>query len=135
MSVDRHAFAHPSKPLVRNLILNSGTALLELPLRDPAHTEFSFVAVGLGFPGGNATEELEFMRTVPADSLLTFMKAHRDSEATPKLYFQPIIDECTQFSDYDERVKSGNFSKLVNSYETSFYYSSADHVNLIYSLQ
>ncbi|KAI1380510.1 para-nitrobenzyl esterase [Hypoxylon crocopeplum] len=111
-SVDVHSFQYPDKPLVRNQIMNSGTALPVLPLPDPGHKFFTFVAKSLGFEGGDPVAELEFMRQQSAEALLAFIKAHTFSKKEPFLSFRPIVDGFTLFTDFEERAKAGNFSKL-----------------------
>ncbi|KAI1416414.1 acetylcholinesterase [Hypoxylon sp. FL1857] len=111
-SVDVHSFQYPDKPLVRNQIMNSGTALPPLPMPDPDNKFFSFVARSLGFKGGDPASELEFMRQQPAEELLNFIKTHAFSKKEPVLSFRPVIDGVTLFDDFEERAKAGKFSKL-----------------------
>lgn len=115
-SVDCHAFSYPSKPLVRNLIMNSGSSILKLPVSDPNHEQFSYVAQGLGFPGGHAMEELAFMREQSADAIIEFLRAHSMQETVePLLSFQPVVNDYDEFDDYEKRAQAGNFSKLVST--------------------
>ncbi|KAI0113098.1 para-nitrobenzyl esterase [Daldinia grandis] len=111
-SVDVHSFQYTDQPLVRNQIMNSGTALPPLPTSDPECKLFTFVAKSLGFKGGNSAAELEFVRQQPAEKLLDFIKAHTVSKKAPILSFRPIIDGYTLFEDFEERAKTGKFSKL-----------------------
>ncbi|KAI1387600.1 acetylcholinesterase [Hypoxylon trugodes] len=111
-SVDAHSFQYPDKPLVRNQIINSGTALNPLPVRDTDHGYFTFVAESLGFEGDDPSAELEFMRQQSAEKLIEFIKSHTASGEDPQLSFRPVIDGFTLFDDFEERAKAGNFSKL-----------------------
>ncbi|OTA90440.1 hypothetical protein M434DRAFT_33595 [Hypoxylon sp. CO27-5] len=111
-SVDLHSFQYPDKPLVRNQIMNSGSALPHLPMVDPENKFFSFVGSSLGFKGGSPAAELEFMRQQPAEKLLEFIRTHAASKKEPVLSFRPVVDESTIFSDPDERATAGKFSKL-----------------------
>ncbi|KAJ0318097.1 hypothetical protein COL5a_010845 [Colletotrichum fioriniae] len=113
-SIDCHAFLHPDKPLVRNLILHSGCALPPLPVSDPKCTHFSALAKTLGFPGGDAAAELKYMRQQPPQVLLEAIHNHWATEEKPFLSFRPIVDNFTLFNDYEDRAKAGNFSKLVS---------------------
>ncbi|KAK1510631.1 acetylcholinesterase [Colletotrichum tamarilloi] len=117
-SIDCHAFLHPDKPLVRNLILHSGCALPLLPVSDPGCTHFSALAKALGFPGGDAAAELEFMRQQPSQELLEAIQHHWATEEKPFLSFRPVVDGFTLFDDYEDRAKAGNFSKLPAIYGT-----------------
>ncbi|XXG95525.1 hypothetical protein Hte_001789 [Hypoxylon texense] len=111
-SIDVHSFQYPDNPLVRNQIMNSGTALPPLPIPEPGNKLFTFVAKGLGFAGSDPAAELEFMRQQPAERLLGFIKAHAASKKPPFLGFRPIVDGFTLFADFEERAKAGKFSKL-----------------------
>ena len=114
-SIDIHSFVYPDSPLVRGMILHSGTTLPRLPVHDPEHTYFSFVAKSLGFEGGDAEAELEFMRQQPAKKLMEFIENHFYTKKEPFLAFRPVIDNFTLFDDYEERALAGKFSKLVSS--------------------
>ncbi|KAK7460182.1 acetylcholinesterase [Colletotrichum acutatum] len=109
-SIDCHAFLHPDKPLVRNLILHSGCALPPLPVGDPECTHFSALAKALGFPGGDAAAELEFMGQQPPQVLLEAIQHHWATEERPFLSFRPVVDNFTMFDDYEDRAKAGNFT-------------------------
>ncbi|KAK1448048.1 carboxylesterase, partial [Colletotrichum cuscutae] len=111
-SIDCHAFLHPDKPLVRNLILHSGCALPLLPVSDPGCTHFSALAKALGFPGDDAAAELDFMRQQPPQELLEAIQHHWATEEKPFLSFRPVVDGFTLFDDYEDRAKAGNFRKL-----------------------
>lgn len=113
-SIDIHSFLRPDEPpLVRGLILHSGTTLPPLPVHDPEHTYFSFVARSLGFAGGDAQAELEFMRRQPAEALIAFIENHFYTKTAPFIAFRPVVDNFVFFNDYEERAKAGRFSKLV----------------------
>ena len=114
-SIDIHTFLYPDNPLVRNIILHSGTTLPRLPVHDPEHTYFSFVAKSLGFEGKDAQAELEFMRQQPVEKLIEFIENHFYTKTAPFLAFRPVVDNFTLFDDYEERAIAGKFSKLVRS--------------------
>ncbi|OJJ46827.1 hypothetical protein ASPZODRAFT_64683 [Penicilliopsis zonata CBS 506.65] len=113
-SVDCHGFSYADNSLVRGVILNSGAALLPLNVNDPTHSHFSFVAKSLGFPGGDAAAELDFMRQQPAERLTKFREEHTKTGAEPILRFQPIVDGRTELEceDYEARLRDGRFSKV-----------------------
>ncbi|ORY59521.1 Alpha/Beta hydrolase protein [Pseudomassariella vexata] len=114
-SIDMHAFQYKDNPLVRGLIINSGTALPHMnAVSDPEHKQFSFVAQILGFKGGSPAEELRFMRQQSAEKLLKTIEAHSYTKQAPFLNFRPIVDKVTMFDDYEELAKAGEFSKLDN---------------------
>ncbi|KXH27475.1 carboxylesterase [Colletotrichum salicis] len=112
-SIDCHAFLHPEKPLVRNLILHSGCALPPLPVNDPEGKHFSALAKALGFLGHDAVAELEFMRHQPPQELLEAIQHHWATEKKPFLSFRPVVDNFILFDDYEDRAKAGNFSELI----------------------
>ncbi|KAI0386481.1 para-nitrobenzyl esterase [Hypomontagnella monticulosa] len=111
-SVDVHSFQYPDKPLVRNQIMNSGTILPPLPMPDPNHTHFTFVAKSLGYTGNSSVGELEFLRKQPADKIIGFIKSWFYTNKAPFLSFRPIVDGVTLFDDWEKRAMEGRYSKL-----------------------
>ncbi|KAH8890540.1 alpha/beta-hydrolase [Thozetella sp. PMI_491] len=111
-SIDVHSFQYPEKPLVRNLIMTSGTALPPIPAPEPGHTHFSFVARALGFPGGDSQTELEYMREQPFEKLSEAIKTQFYTGEKPFLSFRPIVDGVTDRDNYEELTREGKFSKL-----------------------
>ncbi|GJC89005.1 lipase 1 [Colletotrichum liriopes] len=82
IAVDYYSFAYAEDPIVRGLIMDSGTAHLDqLMNHDASHSNFTFVAQQLGC--GNLTDakaELACMRKIPAEKLERFVADYKDSE-------------------------------------------------------
>ncbi|TDZ99834.1 Lipase 4 [Colletotrichum sidae] len=114
IAVDYYSFAYPKDPIVRGLVMDSGTAHLDqLMSHDESHSNFTFVAQQLGC--GNQTDakaELACMRKIPAEKLETFVATYKDSGVTPSIGFSPLIDNKIVFSNYTEKAALGEFSDL-----------------------
>ncbi|ORY70939.1 carboxylesterase [Pseudomassariella vexata] len=114
IAVDYYNFAYPEDPIVKGLIMDSGTAHLDqLMSLDTAQSSFSLVAANVGC--GNTTDavaELACMRKVPAETLESFIVNYHFSGATPSLSFSVIADEKLVFSNYTERAEAGAMSDL-----------------------
>ncbi|OJD30335.1 chlorogenic acid esterase precursor [Diplodia corticola] len=112
VAVDYYNFAYPSDPIVKGLIMDSGTAHLDqLTSWDLGHTNFTAVAQGLGC-GANQTAaaELACMREAPASKIANFIAEYQDSTATNKktLSFSPRADNVVVFGNYTERIKDSD---------------------------
>ncbi|GKT93782.1 para-nitrobenzyl esterase [Colletotrichum tofieldiae] len=116
IAVDYYSFAYAEDPIVRGLIMDSGTAHLDqLMNHDASHSNFTFVAQQLGC--GNLTDakaELACMRKIPAEKLERFVADYKDSEVTPTIGFSPQIDNKIVFSNYTEKAALGEMSDLVS---------------------
>ncbi|KAF2430910.1 alpha/beta-hydrolase [Tothia fuscella] len=110
IAADAYNLAYPDDPIISGLILNSGTALLDVFSSDTAHSNFTFVAEKLGC--GNATEsaELECMRDIPVEKIENFLKEYEDSGRKPALSFLPVQDDITLFRDPAARARQGKLS-------------------------
>ncbi|KKY21055.1 putative para-nitrobenzyl esterase [Diplodia seriata] len=110
VAVDYYNFAHAADPIVKGLIMDSGTAHLDqLTSWDLGHTNFTFVAQGVGC--GNTTsdaEELSCMRSVPAWKIEKFVAAYEDSGASPSITFAPRVDNAWVFGNYTERIRDAD---------------------------
>lgn len=118
VAVDYYNFAHAADPIVAGLIMDSGTAHLnQLLSSDTPHSNFSFVAAGLGC--GNLTSspstELACMRDVPAWKIEKFVATYEDSGAAPGITFSPVIDEKWVFGNYTARAANGDISDVVRA--------------------
>jgi carboxylesterase type B len=116
VAVDYYSFAYPEDPIVRGLVMDSGTAHLnQLMSLDDSHSNFTFAAQQFGC--GNLTDakaELACMRTISADKLEAFVAGYQDSYATPSITFSPVIDNKVVFANYSEKAALGEFSDLVS---------------------
>ncbi|KAF4309207.1 putative chlorogenic acid esterase precursor protein [Botryosphaeria dothidea] len=114
VAVDYYNFAQVEDPIVKGLIMDSGTAHLDqLTSWDLPHSNFTFVASSLGC--GNQTSaaaELACMRDVPADKIEKFVAEYEDSGKAPSITFSPIVDNKWVFGNYTERARNGDQSGL-----------------------
>lgn len=116
-AVDLYNFAYAEEPIVKGLIMDSGTAHLDI-LINRERTDFSsFSLVASHFGCGNQTTseaELECMRKVPASELENFVATYEDSGASPSINFIPVVDEKLVFNNYTEKAAEGEMSDLVS---------------------
>ncbi|KAK0103523.1 hypothetical protein ONS95_005544 [Cadophora gregata] len=114
VAVDYYNFAYPSDPIVKGLIMNSGTVHLDqLVSPDTPHSNFTFVASNVGCANQtNAAAELACMRNVPADVIEDFLHAYEDSGVSPSITFAPTVDDVIVFGNYTERTALGALSTL-----------------------
>lgn len=123
VAVDYYNFAYPRDPIVKGLIMNSGTAHLnQLVSQDTIYSNFTFVATNVGC--GNQTDaaaELACMRKVPADVIEDFVHAYEDSGVSPSITFSPTVDEVIVFGNYTERAALGALSTLVRPTHTGYH--------------
>ncbi|KAK6599949.1 chlorogenic acid esterase precursor [Botrytis cinerea] len=91
-SVDSYGYAYPDEPIVKGLIIDSGSAYLL----------------------GNLAPEAEIgcMRNVSANAIENALSAYTSSGATPKLAFTPFPDNVTAFSNPADRAERGLVAKL-----------------------
>jgi carboxylesterase type B len=127
VAVDYYSFAYPDDPIVRGLVMDSGTAHLDqLMSHDEVQSNFTFVASQLGcganVTGGDALVELACMRKIPAETLETFVATYKDSEVTPTIGFSPLVDGKIVFENYTERAALGRFSDLVRALSFFFFF-------------
>ncbi|KAF4780658.1 chlorogenic acid esterase precursor [Colletotrichum scovillei] len=114
IAVDYYSFAYAEDPIVRGLIMDSGTAHLDqLMNHDETHSNFTFVAQQLGCGNSTTPEaELACMRKIPAEKLENFVATYKDSEVTPTIGFSPQIDNKIVFANYTEKAALGELSDL-----------------------
>lgn len=115
-SVDYYNYAYAEDPIVKGLVMESGTALIPQG-NDATGSNFSFVAsnVGCGGLASNADAELACMRKVPAKTIEDFVAKYSDSGGSPGLSFGPIPDGKSVFADYKQRALDGKQAKIVSS--------------------
>lgn len=116
IAVDYYSFVYAEDPIVRGLVMDSGTAhLSQLMTDDDSHSNFTFAAQQLGCDNQtDATAELACMRTISAETLEDFVAEYQDSYATPSISFSPVIDNKIVFANYTEKAALGEFSDLVS---------------------
>ncbi|KAI8317496.1 Lipase 4 [Colletotrichum sp. SAR11_240] len=114
IAVDYYSFAYPQDPIVRGLVMDSGTAHLDqLMSHDDIQSNFTFVAQQLGCGNQTTAEaELACMRKIPAEKLENFVATYKDSGVTPSIGFSPVIDNKIVFANYTEKAALGEFSDL-----------------------
>lgn len=116
-AVDLYNFAYPKAPIVKGLIMDSGTAHLDILInRDTTDfTSFSLVAANLSCANQTSSAaELECMRKVPAWELEKFIAIYEDSGASPSINFIPTVDGKLVFNNYSELAAEGAMSDLVS---------------------
>ena len=113
-SADFYNYAFYSDPVVKGLVMDSGTALLPIFSADFSHSNFSFVASKVGCPGLSSQPqgELACMRTVPATTIESFLQQYQDNGTSPSISFVPVPDERRIFSNYTARALQGKLAKL-----------------------
>ncbi|KAK1999423.1 carboxylesterase [Colletotrichum falcatum] len=114
VAADYWNFAYAADPIVKGLILDSGTAHLDqLMNHDASHSNFTFVAQQLGC--GNLTDaraELACMRKIPAEKLERFVADYKDSQVVPTIGFSPQVDNKIVFANYTEKAALGEMSDM-----------------------
>lgn len=117
-SVDLYNFAYPEDPIIKGLIMDSGTAHLDLLLNADTtdFSSFSIVAANVGCANQTtAAAELECMRKVSAEDLEAFVAYYEDYDNSPSINFIPMVDGVLVFENYTERANAGNISHLVST--------------------
>jgi carboxylesterase type B len=121
-SVDMYTYAHPSDPLVKGFIAQSGVAL-DAPESDG--TNFTYVAeqVGCGTADGRETDanaELECMQQAPATAIIEVYNNYNATlNAGKPLSFSTVADNRTRFSNYSDRRSQGLFARVPIIYSTA----------------
>lgn len=115
VAADMLAHAYPDDPLASALFLQSGTAMVNISLPDPTHSNFTFVARNLGcdFPSSPA-DELACMRQVPMSLIQNFIGQYRDNGTVdpPLGVFKPSPDERVVFFNYTARAARGLLARV-----------------------
>jgi carboxylesterase type B len=106
-SVDYYSYAYPSQPLVQGLIMDSG--FVSPQNSPPESSNFTFIASQVGCGNKTASTELDCMRNVTADSILTAFTASLASGVN----FGPVLDERIIFSNYTGRALKGKIANIV----------------------
>lgn len=129
-SIDLYNFAYPEDPIITGLIMDSGTAHLDLLLNADTtdFSSFSIVAANVGCANQTtAAAELECMRKVSAEDLETFVAYYEDYDNSPSINFIPMVDGVLVFENYTERANAGNISHLVSTHKnTDFPFHAAE---------
>lgn len=115
-AVDLYNFAHAEDPIVKGLIMDSGTAHLDILINTDStdFSSFTLVAANVGCANQtSAAAEVECMRKVPAWKLEKFVATYEDSDESPSINFIPLVDGNWVFDNYTERARIGNMSDLV----------------------
>ncbi len=109
-SVDIYDFAYPVEPIVKGVIMDSGSASL-LSSRDSNHTNFTSMARVLGCGNQAAADELACMRNIPMDTIIQAFTA----ALSTGINFVPVVDEKIVFSNYTQRALDKQIAKIVCS--------------------
>lgn len=107
VSVDWYNYAHYKDPIVSNLMMDSGTALLPGSTGTPGN--FSYVAAQVGCGGRNSSEELACMREVDAQKLSDVIGTSNET-----LVFYATYDEKLYFRNYTDRATRGLMADIVS---------------------
>ncbi|QSZ34459.1 hypothetical protein DSL72_006053 [Monilinia vaccinii-corymbosi] len=110
-SVDNYAYAYPTDPIVKGLILDSGSSFL-LRSTDSSQTNFTALAGMVGCKNLKPTAELKCMRKVSATAIANALSDYSNSGATPALSFVPVPDNVTAFANPEDRALKGLGTKL-----------------------
>ncbi|KAJ0109029.1 hypothetical protein J7T55_002221 [Diaporthe amygdali] len=114
-AVDLYNFAYAEEPIVKGLIMDSGTAHLDILINreNTDFSSFSLVAANLGCGNQTSSEaELACMRKVPASKLENFVATYEDSGASPSINFIPVVDDNLVFNNYTQKAADGEMSDL-----------------------
>ncbi|KAJ7463991.1 para-nitrobenzyl esterase [Mycena latifolia] len=103
------AFAFPADPIVRGVIMDSGTALFPTAAKtnDTAQAHFAAVASQLGCGGAcDAAAQVDCLRGVPWEAIEALLAANAS------LSFLPVPDERVVFANYTARYAAGALSRV-----------------------
>ncbi|KAK2754874.1 hypothetical protein FQN54_006767 [Arachnomyces sp. PD_36] len=112
--IDAHLFAWPDDPIVSAAVCFAG-AMLGVVSQDKDKESFKRLARRLGCPEDATPEEqIAFVREVDAGAIIGCFRAYNDSEAEPKMYFRPQIDNVVILTPEEqlERAGQGKFAKV-----------------------
>jgi acetylcholinesterase len=112
-STDYYNFAYPSDPIIGGIIMDSSSSLSNAAPTSDLGDSFTILASHLGCGNLSATDELVCMKKVDYQEMENFLKSYQDAGTKPTISFTPIADNITVFSNYTERYRQGNFSKVV----------------------
>ncbi|GIZ38590.1 hypothetical protein CKM354_000200200 [Cercospora kikuchii] len=120
VSVDFYGFTYAEDPIVKGLIMDSGTSFLSVqagrnaPLPgDNTGANFTTVAKGVGCGNAAEGEEMvECMRGVDWKVLENFVANYSRSGAQPALTFGAAADGVVVFGNYTERALEGGQAKI-----------------------
>lgn len=111
-SVDYYNYAWYHDPIVKGLIMHSGSVFATGTSKDPSHTNFTFVAQNVGCGSLSAGDELECMRMVSWKAMIDFYEAYNLNHTTGALGFTTVVDNQTKFLDYESRTLAGKWTGL-----------------------
>lgn len=111
-SVDYYNYAWYHDPIVKGLIMHSGSVFATGTSKDPSHTNFTFVAQNVGCGNLSAGEELECMRTVSWKSIIDVYERYNLNHTTGTLGSTTVVDDQTKFLDYASRTLAGKWTGL-----------------------
>lgn len=104
-SVGIYSYAHPKDPIVKGLIADSGSAGVAA---GGSRTAFSTFAGYVGCGGLSPKEQLRCLQRLEASEIQETL-----SFGNTGTRFVPGADNVTAFSNYTERLASGQFANLV----------------------
>lgn len=121
ISVDYYNFAYPSDPIVKGLVMDSGTAQTSIATTDTAQSNFTFVAENVGCEGYGDDDagRLTCMRKVDGNKIEDFVARYQEMALSPAIAFTPVIDEKVVFSNYTERALGGYQAEIVSTRASS----------------
>lgn len=112
-SVAMYPYAWTEDPIVAGLIADSGSAG-SINGADTAHTNFTSLAGMVGCGGLSSSAEVACVRNVPAQRLEDALSLYGESGKLPALRFTPTPDGVVVFSNYTERLLSGELAQTVS---------------------
>ena len=111
-SVDYYNYAWYQDPIVKGLIMHSGSVFATGTSKDATHMNFTAAAHSVGCERDSAAEELACMRTVSWESIIEFYEEYNLNHTTGTLSFTTVVDNLTKFSDYVNRTLAGKWTGL-----------------------
>jgi cholinesterase len=118
-SVDIYNYAWYKDPIVKGLIMDSGTSFIEdifnSGVPGPRYSNFTYVASQFGCNNTSGPrEEIACMKTVDAANIERIVADDVNAGSPANLAFGPAADEKTVFANWTERVLQGKITKLVS---------------------
>ncbi|KAL8693638.1 MAG: hypothetical protein Q9224_003715 [Gallowayella concinna] len=98
--------------------MQSGVALIGRTATDPDRKSFSYVAKQLGGPANaSSQQEVDFLRTIDADRIESFLQDHAERNITPPLYFSFSADSKRVFlpQEYVAKGRAGAYANVISS--------------------
>ncbi|KAK4033719.1 Alpha/Beta hydrolase protein [Parachaetomium inaequale] len=110
--ISYYSYVYRDDPIANSVILASGNEFIDILVRDPAHSNFTFVASHFGCDSTSPAEELACMRKVDAFAIADFVDGYIDAGTAPPLFISAVIDGHTVFDNYAALAQAGKVARL-----------------------